>query len=133
MRAGTLDGLKSPANVTVPVLRRTYRGACVPITTASHVHTGDSTCVHEDTHHDPTSLRSVVTSPVYTLQSEVAGFNILWTTWLDSTGTSKPAGGAAGAKSIRGLEKKAQGDVGYARPFHGCSPGIIFRRWVRIM
>jgi hypothetical protein len=41
----------------------------------------------------------------------MAVFDILWTMWLDSTVTSKPAGGAAGAKSIRGLEKKAQDDL----------------------
>jgi len=53
VRAGTWDGLKSPAKVAVPVFRRTYRGARVPITTAHQVHTGDSTRVREDTHRNP--------------------------------------------------------------------------------
>ena len=74
----------------------------------------------------PMSARSAVTSPV-TAGSPVAttsrklgggggggggGFDDLWTMSLGSAATSKPGGGAAGAKSIRDLEKeKAQAGI----------------------
>lgn len=73
----------------------------------------------------PTLARSAVTSPVSTASPSLAttstkrggsgstgGFDDLWTMSLGAAGTSKPAGGAAGAKSIRDLEKeKAQAGI----------------------
>jgi epsin len=68
----------------------------------------------------PTLARSAVASPVSTASSPLAttstkrggGFDDLWTMSLGSTGASRPAAGAAGAKSIRDLEKeKAQAGI----------------------
>src|SRR6267142_245378 len=73
----------------------------------------------------PMLARSAVASPVSTASPSLAttstkrggsgsggGFDDLWTMSLGSTGASKPGGGAAGAKSIRDLEKeKAQAGI----------------------
>jgi len=73
----------------------------------------------------PMLARSAVTSPVSTASPSLAttstkqggsgsggGFDDLWSMSLGSAGASKPAGGSAGTKSMRDLEKeKAQAGI----------------------